>query len=186
MSLLANKLSALSPGSHVRFTHVSGQIIEFIEDQMNADADAMGFTITPYSFSGDTFYIDSSSGFNPNTERIIALTVYHYHRYNPYGTDWDVLDYHYYVRGNESDGSNGKKWSSKPGSDEISDCCLKSNYSNVTLNDSNINTYGYQFDYCDYTPAIMRYYRITQNTDVYSHWNGYGHDSGSTGTPYCQ
>lgn len=28
MSLLANKLSALSPGSHVRFTHVSGQIIE--------------------------------------------------------------------------------------------------------------------------------------------------------------
>ena len=28
MSLLTNKLSALPPGSHVRFTHVSGQIIE--------------------------------------------------------------------------------------------------------------------------------------------------------------
>ncbi len=28
MSLLSNKLSALSPGSHVRFTHVSGQMIE--------------------------------------------------------------------------------------------------------------------------------------------------------------
>lgn len=30
MSLLTNKLSALSPGSHVRFTHVSGQVIEGI------------------------------------------------------------------------------------------------------------------------------------------------------------
>ena len=28
MSLLTNKLSALSPGSHVRFTHVSGQVVE--------------------------------------------------------------------------------------------------------------------------------------------------------------
>ncbi len=28
MSLLTNKISALSPGTHVRFTHVSGQIIE--------------------------------------------------------------------------------------------------------------------------------------------------------------
>ena len=28
MSLLTNKLSALSHGSHVRFTHVSGQVTE--------------------------------------------------------------------------------------------------------------------------------------------------------------
>ena len=161
--------------------------LQFIQEQMYADAASMGFTVTPYYFSGDTFNIDPASGYNANTERIIALTVYKYHRYNQFSGNYiDILDYHFYVRGNDDDGSNGKKWTSKPGTEVITDKCLQSAYSNVTLNDSNINTYACYFNYCSYTPNVVRYYRITQNTDVYSHWNGYGHDNNSTGTPYCQ
>ena len=149
----------------------------FVEDQMYADAAALGFTITPYTFSGNTFHIESGSGFNANTERIIAFTVYH-----TSGT----LDYHFYVRGNDDDGSNGKKWTHKPGSYAITDECKQSSCNCLKLNDNNINTHACHFESYDYTPGVVWYFRITQNTDVYSHWHGNGHSDNSTGTPYCQ
>ena len=153
---------------------------DFVESQMNCDAEQMNFTINKINTSNG-FVLPSN--FNENRERIIAMITY----YMPDiagddGIYFGTLDYHFYLRHGNGTCPNGhggscSMWSHKPGTDEIAN-----NSYSIYFCDSNIHTNAPK----NFTNVNdVRYYRITKDTSIYSSWHGDSTATDGTGTPYC-
>ncbi len=169
--------------------------MKFIEEEMSRDAAVLNFSITPlksnynaYNYVADNDFTLPAT-FDSDSERFIALTVYHYKKWNSFiGAYVQALDYHYYIRNGNgtcddpAHGSNCSKWTHKMAQREVDDHCPY--YSTISLCDENIGDYACSFSNCEYTPNEVRYYIIDKDVNVYGSAHGNGAYDSSTGTPY--
>lgn len=175
---------------------ISKNYMNFIEEQMSKDASALSFSLTPFQQYSLNSVVDNDfelpNDFNPNAERIIAFVTYYNKVEIPQMEYYDyAFDYHYYLRNgngtctNPSHAQNCSKWSHKMSLGNINDVYVDIyNNSIINLCDANIGDYACIIPYSNYTNNEVRYYRITNDTNIYNSWHGYGHNSNSTGTPY--
>lgn len=153
-------------------------LLEFTDEQMKKDAQAMGYNITNLSFgtsacisNNDTWLNYIKNTYNQNNGRIIALVTRNH-------------DIHYYVR--HGDGSctnpdhdeNCSLWSHKPGYQAVSSAPF--NWS-PTLCDETI--YKYSTWASNYSSGPW-FYNIYKTACAYDAWFYNGHSPNSTGTSF--
>lgn len=167
-------------GQYSNYSTPSVSFMDFLEDRMEEDGLALGFTLDRIITSSD-FSLPTS--FNENNERIIAMVVG--------ASSWTgALDYHYYLRNGNGTCPNGhggtcSAWSHKLSNTTVSNESIDQgyySYDHPKLCDANINSYARQGNY-SLSPEI-RYYIINQDCTIYNSYHGNGHYSSSTGTPY--
>ena len=169
--------------------------MKFIEEEMSRDAAVLNFSITPLknNYNAYNYVVDNDFvlpvNFNQDSERIIALTAYHYQKWNPVYYEYSrKLDYHYYLRNGNgtcddpTHSSTCSKWTHKVSYNAVTDCCDSD--SSKYLCDGNIGDYACSLSNCAYTPNEVRYYTINKDVNLYNSAHGYGAYSSSTGTPY--
>ena len=161
------------------FTYNNLDYMDFVEDRIEEDGLALGFTLDRISTSNG---FNLPNNFNENEKRIIAMVA-------GKGVWTGIVDYHFYVRnGNgtcpNGHGGNCSAWSHKLASGVVSNVTIDSDnyYHHPYLCDGNIHSSARQGNYS--TSPEIRYYTITQDTDLYNSYHGDGHFDNSTGTPY--
>ena len=167
-------------GKYSHYSTPSVSFMNFLEDRMEEDGLALGFTFDRIITSSD-FSLPTS--FNENNERIIAMVV-------GAGYWTGALDYHYYLRNGNGTCPNGhggtcSAWSHKLSNTTVSNESIEQgyySYDHPKLCDANINSYARQGNY-SLSPEI-RYYIINQDCTIYNSYHGNGHYNSSTGTPY--
>ena len=165
---------------------------DFVEAMMLRDAETMDFDMERILTNT---YIFNRNSINLNSERVIAMIPTFQVSFptgipNSGSTYSKKFDIHYYLR--HGDGScpnhsgNCSLWSDKNGEMEVE--CL-SNGSNSLICDCNISSLAYELPgtsgWCYINDITnIRYYKITQDANVYNSYFLNGHFNSSTGTPY--
>ena len=151
--------------SNINFRRRMSDYSNFIQEQMECDAEKMNFSITKIDINDGSNF---SNLFDEENERIIAMITY----YIPDTSGNDgiysgKLDCHFYLRnGNgtcqNGDGGNCSQWSHKLGTGKVLD-----GINNLKFCDANINNNASK-DFSN--ESDVRYYKITKDTNIYNSW----------------
>lgn len=161
------------------YSSLSGyNLLEFTDEQMRKDAQAIGYNISNLSYGNNAsisnndswlYYIRNT--YNQNNGRIIALVA-------------GIHDVHYYLRHgngtctNPNHDSSCSIWSHKPGSGIVTNAPFS--YS-PPLCDETI--YSYSTSDSNYYTGPW-FYNIDKTTNPYNAWFYNGHSATSTGTSF--
>ena len=156
------------------YSNCSGNtLLQFTDEQMRKDAQAIGYNITNLSYGSNACISDEDSwldyvqnDFDESEGRIIVLCA-------------GQNDIHYFLRDgdgtcdNPNHAANCSTWSHKPGYGAVTEgyCDETIYYGSKSYND-------WQY-YCG-----PWFYNIDKTTCVYNTWFYYGHNSNSTGTSF--
>lgn len=156
------------------FTNIN-QFENFTEQQMFWDSNVLGANLNRFSILGNQFSLPS--GYNQNTQRVIAMNVAERKSISSGIYEQQRFDFHFFVRhGNGSCSIHGgtcSKWSHKLGNNRITD-----KINDVLLCDQNIVSRATNFSIDSGNVRItyqnlLRFYTIEKTTNIYNSWYNY-------------